>query len=161
MLDDAGEEARSGNQHKRGFQEAGSSFLQVIAMSSTQSAEAQQSNDIAHLLMVQNDLLRKQIKAYNLERKQLMLSHKELIFSQRQMLPEESRPDWVCADEAAYLIGLELRPSLYHRRLINWLHKHGELITSRGQRAKSFLRTEVLVVNKRLIEGELTLPSTA
>ena len=129
-------------------------------MASTQAQTTLPKDELVLLLREQNELLREQVAAFKKERSENTLSYKELVYIQRQMLPEDRQPQWVSIDEAAYLLGFRLAPSLYHRRKVNWLHKAGELITTRGQRKMDFLRTEVVEANQRIIDGIISLPST-
>ncbi|MEL6661196.1 MAG: hypothetical protein AAFR36_32415 [Bacteroidota bacterium] len=124
------------------------------------SAATPEQTAIERLLTEQNQLLREQLQAFKREREAATWSHREMIYMQRQMLPLELQPEWVTIDEAAFLLGLRLFPSLYHRRIVNWLQRNGELITTRGQRPMDFLRKEVLEANKRIIDGTVVLPST-
>ena len=80
-------------------------------------------------------------------------------FSMRASLPEDTRPQWVSKDEAAWLLGLTLYTTGHHRRTIGWLHDHGELITTTGGRnSMLFLRQEVMDANRRIVEGVIIVP---
>lgn len=115
---------------------------------------------IIKLLLEQNLILQQQNKQLHQGRQEMLLRYLEFSFLMRMQLPPEERPQWVCIDEAAWLLGINLNPSKNHRRYVNWLHKNGELITTKGSKPASFLRTEVTAANQRLIDGTVVLPKT-
>jgi hypothetical protein len=82
-------------------------------------------------------------------------------FERRAMLPKDSRPPWVCQDEAAWLMGEDLTATNNHRRKVRWAHKHGFLIiTNGGSNSLHFLRKEVMALNEKIISGEVVLPTS-
>ncbi len=100
------------------------------------------------------------IQSSKLKPKEVKLVLMKQEFERRAMLPEDSRPPWVCQDEAAWLVGEDLTVTKNHRRKIRWAHQQGFLIiTNGGINSLHFLRTEVMVLNEKLISGEVVFPT--
>jgi hypothetical protein len=117
------------------------------------------SKDLLSVLMQQNMLLLQQQKDLQIEREAYRIEMMKMEFSMRASLPADTRPQWVSKDEAAWLLGLTLFTTGHHRRAIGWLHDTGELITTAGGRnSMLFLRSEVMDVNQRIVEGTVIVP---
>lgn len=116
------------------------------------------------LLQLQMQLLQLQssqmIQGSTLDPKEVKIELMKQEFERRAMLPEDSRPPWVCQDEAAWLMGEDLTATNNHRRKVRWAHKHGFLIiTNGGSNSLHFIRKEVMALNKKIISGEVVLPT--
>ncbi|WP_020539259.1 hypothetical protein [Lewinella cohaerens] len=112
------------------------------------------------LLQLQSSQMIQVMQGSELTPKEAKLQLMKHEFERRAMLPEDSRPPWVCQDEAAWLVGEDLTVTKNHRRKIRWAHQHGHLvITNGGINSLHFLRTEVMVLNQKVISGEVVWPT--
>lgn len=128
------------------------------------SETSQPNQDMSTVLLMltqQNELRERELELREAQEKRAYWQHKETIYAHRQSLPPGEQSRWVSIDEAAFLLGIELgstSTTVYHRRVIRYFHKIGELITIRGKNCPSFLRTEVMETLKRLDEEIIEIP---
>jgi hypothetical protein len=108
------------------------------------------------LLQLQNSIM---VESSALNPKELKIERMKQEFERRAMLPEDTRPPWVCSHEAAWLLGIAITPSNSHIRRLRWCHQHGYLVTTNGgNNSLNFLRNEVMTLNELVIAGKVVIP---